>query len=746
MIRRLFNLYPGEGAKALQFGLMAFAAALAVFAGSSIADGLFLQHIGADALPLAYFMIAGGMLLMASLLLWALNRFPIRTIFLTLVLAEVLIFGIFAIQLLSHTSVPPLLWWILKVSQDVYIPLMLLGLWTFFDQCFDLQDAKRLAGMFSAAMILGAAAGGYLTSLLLASMAPAVVLGMMSGVLLVSVWMASTADRYAIAEPETQASDHLPLRTLLKEIVTSRFTLWLLLYAISMQLLETVAEYRYMDALTSVFPGGEEGVALTRFLSAARGFVYVGDVILGIFLYGRIIKRLGINNAIFLSPLLFFGAFFCFKSNAGLSPAIMGIILVEGVQMAITETNFNLVINGIPSRLKSRVRVAIEFFVEPVGMLFASGLLVLFKGETRILGLAIAAIALFAVIFLRRRYPKAIFKNLVESTLHFDKSPDDWVRSLPAREKRLAQKRLVATFEELTAGQKRLASEVLVAFDELAPMKMMPEEAEGEAPQLIERLRSSHNAKQKRLLLTVLTPLCDISHLPELVRAGTHLRPAERRRVEKILIGFGMAAVPALLALTKDASLDDRCRILAGRALGALAPSILRAELPKLAKQEVARAFFYFYHCETIQQRYPHHDLSLLVDGLRSSFHTVRDFLVHLLGIDDCELLCRALRSSNEKVHSQAVEILEKGGCDRRIFKLLLPLIDDSPLEEKLRLYVKQGYTPHKLPELLQRLSSSPLQVDRLVAAALKTQLALPGWQSETPLPQHPLANELVEA
>ena len=108
-----------------------------------------------------------------------------------------------------------------------------------------------------------------------------------------------------------------------------------------------------------------------------------------------------------------------------------------------------------------------------------------------------------------------------------------------------------------------------------------------------------------------------------------------------------------------------------------------------------------------------------------TGYHSVIDFIIQLLGvageIEDSELLSRSMRSSNPKVRSQVIETLERT-CDTSLFRLLQGLVDEVPLQVKLRSYPKQ---PHTLEQLLNHLRSSPSLVDQIAAAAVSSSLQL---------------------
>jgi len=166
--------------------------------------------------------------------------------------------------------------------------------------------------------------------------------------------------------------------------------------------------------------------------------------------------------------------------------------------------------------------------------------------------------------------------------------------------------------------------------------------------------------------------------------------------------------------------------------LGRLALPELRKNLYDIISIEIDRAYFYFYHHNSIPAQYPEYDLGLLRDDLLSSFHSVIDFIIQLLGVagesEDCELLSRSLRNPNPKVRSQVIEALEKT-CEPQIFRALHPLIADLPNAEKMQAYLRRGHLPLNLNDLLDKMIQSSIQGDQIVAIALKYRLNLPNWR-----------------
>jgi HEAT repeat protein len=253
---------------------------------------------------------------------------------------------------------------------------------------------------------------------------------------------------------------------------------------------------------------------------------------------------------------------------------------------------------------------------------------------------------------------------------------------------------------------------------------------------LIEELEAARDNLFRLSLIDALGKIADSTTVKEILLASVHFRPSERRRTESIIVQMGLKIVPLLLAVTKDIALPERARILAGKLLGRLANAQLQANLIDILDVEIERAYFYFYFGHTIQAQYPLYDLEMLQDALLSGYRSVIDCIIHLLGaagsIEDPELLVRALHSRNQKVHSQAIESLEKT-CDTRIFRLIAPLVDDMPLEEKMAACLRwQGNYPKlTLSELLAKLDESPTLFDKVAAIRLKAKLQMPNWRQQ---------------
>lgn len=903
--RKLFNIYAGEEGNALLFACLGFLWALAVTSGLKFADALFLLHVGAASLPITYMWIACVMVVLAAFLLQAFNHFKAQHIFIAVLLVGACFYG-FAFFCLSANigTETKWIWYVLRIFGSLFLAIVVSCYWTFVDQYYQLQDAKRLYSLFSSMIFLGIAATGLIMRSGLIDFQN-LTLVIITLLIAASGWVLKIArklqpvyDENALEGSGEQGDNSF--RFLIKSIVSSNFTMLLMASNFLIYLFLVTTEFNYMSAFDEHFDpstvsatGEEQNAALTIFLGKLIAGVSIINLLFGLFVYSRLVRRFGLNNLLLCTPAFLLLTYTGWSFSDSLLFPIMGFFVVEGMLYTIDDNNFTLLLNAVPPKAKYKIRLMIESFFEPIGMLVSSLLLTFAPINSKTLGLILAGAALVVGLILRQNYLKAIFKTLLENAIHFQRSCRDWFKHMTRKEQHAAERRLLAVLyrgndqERLFAveglldfgddsilsqlllradyfstpakilflnmiGQSRFAKDSRFlewlhqrAFDERDPQlhgavhfylarlgllhpdkvvddlessdltlkgaailsmqeswahltpdtvalnrtlaaqhlqQLLSSKDEEEvcmgitilgidgrpqdvdallpflkypsikiartaasaiaqladrqsvryAPALLSKLSTANDSELRQYCLKALGKIGDSTLVRDIIGSSIHFRPNERRLTETIIAQMGLRTIPTLLAITKDTSMHDRCRLLAGRTLGRLALPQLRAHLYSIISVEIERAYFYFYHQHTIQERYPNIDLSLLKDALLSSFHSVQDFIIQILGvageIEDCELLSRSLRSPNPKIRSQVMETLEKT-CEPVIFRALYPLIADLPYEEKIYAYLKEGRTPLSLTELLDKMSRSSMHGDQIMAAALKYKLNMPLWR-----------------
>lgn len=907
--RKLFNIYPGEEKKALLFAALGFLWALGVTAGLKYADALFLLHVGAESLPLTYKLIACSMIVLASFLLYAFNTYNVHKIFIT-VLSIGITFYLFAcFCLLNNMGIEnKWLWFALRIFGSLLFSVVVSCFWTFVDQYHHLQDAKRLYGLFSSTIFLGVACTGVImrTGIIDFQHLTLVIAAILFVTIVLITNIVSKTTPIHDESSEISPQNENTLWSQLKSILTSRFTLLLMTGNFLTFVLMVTTEFNYLSSFDHHFDSGiitatgdEQNAQLTHFMGQCLAAVSVSNLIFGLFFYSRLVRRFGIGALVICTPLLLLFMFSGWIVSDSLIFPVIGVFVVEGTLYVIDDSNFNLLLNAVPSKQKYKIRLAIESFFEPSGMLISSILLSISWIDSRILGLILSSCLLTVVLLLKWQYLKAIYLNLAENAIHFQRSVQDWFFKMNVKEKKAAEKRLLNYLKHGDEREQLLAVEALLTINDtsileqilcqidrlktsgrmkfiekieqspvfvkkllqwaeenpppslqgaiqfyLAKQGLIPHEKAIEflrdsdpvlqgagvialrkseeaskklqdllnsqddgficiglkilalepalhnfemavsylkhaslevartaaactaqiadsscrehAPALLHALTTFSDSEARVNCLKTLGKMNDVNLTKDVILTSLHFRPNELRQTETILFQAGLPIVPILLSITKDTDLHDKYRLLAGKVLGRLSLPQLRAHLSEIISEEIEAAYFFFCNYHTVQKNNPEYDLTILTDALLSGYHSVLDFIIQILSVagevEDSELLSRSLRSPHPKIRSQVLETLEKT-CETKIFRLLEPLVNEAPAEEKIRLYYKRGGKAMELPEILDWLGSSPAQLDQIVSATLKQRLNLSNWR-ETLIKQmsnkeeifHHFAYELLES
>lgn len=483
LLQRLFNIYPGEEKNSLLFAILGFLWAFGATCGLKFADALFILHVGAESLPQVYTLTSCCMIVIASILLYAFHRVTSFTIFRTTLLLGITFYiGVF-IFLQTNTTLPLSFWFALKIFGSILFAVLMTCYWTFIDQYHHLQDAKRLFSLFSSTIFLGAASTGLIMRSGILDLDKLIVLIM---ILLASTFFWVTHITKAVphvihedAEIEATAETN-SLRYLFKSILASPFTLLLMTSNFLTYLLLVTTEYNYMFSFQDYFAGqpvdiqGEGTEArLTLFLGKWLAIVSFWNLIFGLFIYSRLIRRFGITSLLFVTPLLLITAFTGWSLSASLLFPLIGFLVVEGTLYVIDDSNFNLLLNAVPTKLKYKIRVMIESFFEPVGMLTSAVLLSLFPNHTKFLGLLLSGCLLLIALTIRFRYVRAIFANLAENAIHFQRSVQDWLYKMTDKQQLNAEKKLLKILQTHQPKGQLFACEGLLAFETPLILKKM---------------------------------------------------------------------------------------------------------------------------------------------------------------------------------------------------------------------------------------------------------------------------------
>lgn len=446
-VRKSVGIYSGEAAHAFRFARLALFWAFGSSCLDTLSDGLFLERVGAPHLPYVYLWAALGMIGVSTLVLYSLRiTGPYR------ILTWAMGTGVVICCIASFflTGDPPAgFWYGLKIAARMTYTVLIACSWTFIDQYHDLQDAKRVYALYGAAYFTGAILAGTAINLLLDKLGFSGLLLCAAMSLLWALIEAQGISRKAKAVHDDTvegafSGSRNSLLSIIQLVIRSRFSWLLLSLSLVLQLLITVTEFNYMDSFGRAFHAEGE---IAEFLGKCRALISLGNILFGVFFYGRFVRKLGLAKVLLTTPLFFLGVYSIWVAYDATMLAVLGLIAVDGVLFTIQDNSFNLLSNAVPSQLKSRVRILNDSFFEPTGMLLSAMLLFGLQQGSHWLGLGLSGAAFVLALGVRSTYAKAIFTNLQENALHFERTVRMWL-SGPRRERKGLLEALHAPSEE----------------------------------------------------------------------------------------------------------------------------------------------------------------------------------------------------------------------------------------------------------------------------------------------------------
>lgn len=473
-LRKLFNIYPGEEKRLLYFSLLSFLWAFSAACAAKLSDAIFLVQLGSQNLPKAFVCISLSLFSLLAIILSLLNKISLNKIYQSLLCFSASVFVITYFTFSAELENQGLCFF-LKVFSYSFLILATSCFWNFLDQYYDLQDAKRIYSILNAFVFLGFSfAGSLITKAFFRAEILYLIVALGISCSLACVLRIEKTFESLHDDSLEHVNSSISFKDLFQTILRSNYTVFLLMTCLSIQILSTLTEFHFSQDFEKAFQSAKliavdesASAALTKFLGKCTAWVSLGNILFGIFCYGRLVHRLGLNNILLITPLCFFLVFsgFHFPSNSLVFP-IFGFVVVEGVLYAIEDNHFNLLIQAVPPNLKNHIRITIESFFEPLGMLIAAGLLSFPNVHTELIGLVLALFVISLAFLQRFEYPRAILKNLKQAALRFHKSGPEYLKSLNKKEQKQSKNLLFEKIPKMKEEEKLFAFEILLGFED----------------------------------------------------------------------------------------------------------------------------------------------------------------------------------------------------------------------------------------------------------------------------------------
>ncbi|SLJ86942.1 ATP/ADP translocase [Novosphingobium mathurense] len=712
LVNRLFRLERGEWPRLIQFGLFGFLLQMGMGVGFSAGDAAFLSNVGADRLPLVFMLTPAVMLLYTVLFSYLLVRFSIdRMVDLTL---AALVAGGVAFWALIDAGLPPQWQVPLYFAVKLYLAMWYIALyslfWNYTDAYFAIQDAKRLFPLFAAFCALGTACGAMLVSVLAERVAVQDFFLLWAAIALATAPLAVLLRRRwsQIAESDSDLDEETgdalsQLAAVGRAFGRSRYTMVFTLVLFVTLLMTNLAEYQY----SMVLQEGRDEAALASLFGTLYAAANLFNLVTCLFVFNRLVARLGVRNVAFIQPLTYFAVFGWFFLQGGTGAALAAFFAYHGVLTSIEYNNQNLLFNAVPSQVKRPLRTVMEGMAEPLASLVSGGFLIYAASQVDMrelsgIGIIVGATLIAVVVALRQLYPSAMTANMRKGWMNFgDRSVlapqfEPEAKALLAKaaagegeEAQIAARLLDADTarsplppdgSDIDALLARLAQDdptqrigVTEAIDRLAT----PEDVHI-VPALARCLPRLHRDERRRMI-RLLGRIGDSETIPDILEAAAELAPRARRAIATMLTGLGETAIPRLLGGLRDRALPYRSRAIAARALAQNSYAQFAANLDRLVIGELDEASR-LNHAASLLDVHgrTHRSIALLARAQRERAEAAIDFVLELLAVGgllpNFDLLIVSLHSANPKVRGNAVEAIESS-IDRQYLCRLGPLL-----------------------------------------------------------------------
>ncbi len=740
VLQKLFGIYPGEGRNTLRFVRLSIFWGFSTSCFEILSDGLFLEKIGASFLPSMYLIGAISLIAISTIIIYSLKIVSPYKILKWVMLSSSIL--CFCVILTLPFSPPHLFWFFLKVFSRLFFSVFLATAWTFIDQYHDLQDAKRVYSLYSAAYFLGIVIAGTTINFFLHHLG---YLAFFTFTLFAVLF--AYREAFGIVRKTRPvhddtiegvfSGDRNGFTSMIALLFKSPYALALLALSLFQEFIFTTTDINYMETFEKTFQSDSFQKSFTanhisEFLGKCRAWISFANILIGAFLYRPFIKHIGLHNVILITPIFFFIIYSGWIVQDTLLIAILGLIAVDGIAFTVEDNSFNLLTKAVPTKLKSKVRIINDSFFEPIGMLIASFCFFLLNSfQSRVLGFILSIFLIVTTLILRGFYPKALFINLLENMIQFEKKIKDWFKQMGDKELKETIKDSIQALDASDEKSQLLAAQSLLSLNQIKFISLILNAAdhfsENAKIELLELLDKSKYAADAGVIEKIddwikSSISSKLLHYTNFYLAKRGLLNPEKE-IENLNHNDLFIRAPAILALKKSEN-KALFRTIADKEIDLLLKDSekeeiimglkILAELP--SSESFEKALMYLSHeCSQIR-RHAAYALSKVADKSVCHFS---------------EKLIQQLADPDAKVRLYTLNALGNIGDSTTVKDILSASIHFRPSEKRLTETIIENMGLKTVPALLSFLKDVNMNDRaRILASKILTRLSLPQLQA----------------
>jgi CRP-like cAMP-binding protein/HEAT repeat protein len=384
-LSKFFNLREGEGPKVIVLLVMFFLFIIGTTWAETIIEASYYYQVGVSQIS-TVFMLHAGMSLIATAVYTAfVDQISNQKLLVVLSVIAIVAIGAGLILLeINQVAGYTILYVLVRAIRTSFV----IHWWNYCSDYYDTRAAKRIVPIITSASRLAIIAAGLTIPLLTGLLSPEQIIGLWVITLLIIALMTWVMNRVVPASVETLAPKTAPrskergsylrnIREGFQYVSSSNYLRWISLATFLMVIIFALLNYQGGLIFKQQFETRE---AMTNFIGQLNGWTSLIMLPVQLFLFSRIVGKIGVGNANVIYPL---GTFFIsgaviFAPFTLLSGALAHFDR-NTFRYSTQEASNNLLYNAVPMRVKGRARSFIDGAVLPVALIASSGLLELGK-------------------------------------------------------------------------------------------------------------------------------------------------------------------------------------------------------------------------------------------------------------------------------------------------------------------------------------------------------------------------------
>jgi hypothetical protein len=620
-------------------------------------DTTFLKRYDVGQMPLM--LVINGVLTVLALGL--MNRFGARFLDHSLlswflIACGVLVGGIFLMVRAGLVIAYPILFQVLHLQDTI----LLVYLWNIAGDLFDARQGKRIFPLITAGQLLGTTLGNFLTQPLAGAFGKDFALPLFSASCLGIALVLSCATDRVRGHLETTRSTQGPQTRRLSEIpsIIRQYPVirYLLLVGLIPNILLPIFTYQFSVIADRTFASEQ---TLMSFLSFFRGGMTM-TVFCALFIMGRLYSKIGLANAALVQPVNYALVFGVLTGFFNVYVAACGQFTIRLIQQAVSGPVSKVLFNVVPREIAAWSRVFVRGTVVKVGLILGSLLMLVLKPlvAPRYLAPIAACMAVywvFEVLAFRRGYRAGLKQVILTEGLDFDKIQPSLVDAA-----------YVATEDDATQPGWEAQPDRVLGFPPVTSESAL-------------RMLDDSDERTRAQAAATFAKIRDPRAVVRLVRLLDD-REEVRKAAAEALSGYGESILPVL----ETVLIGSPARVQRGILEVIRLSGWRNMDVMPFVGQQLMMAYNNLIAIGSLSRIDDSPSVTTLKVHLEEENREILSLIFHALWVNyaDMRLMYEALCSVEASV---AVEMIETT-LDRDMAKYIVPLIDNIPIHERIRL------------------------------------------------------------